>query len=486
MRNKNSVVLLQDSVIYNAEMAILSGYLKSSGFKCRIVFEEIEGRGVIKRISEIDPDLIAIPTEIRPHNCISIGGIEAYNNIHKMLKTAKCPVVFFGKQASILPEYLVKRYPELHAVVIGDPEKPIEKILRGQELSTIPGIVFSNKNGEIIKGPVCQPLDLNSLPLPDFDSFYSHKGADRLGFYTSISRGCVYQCSFCQIGAAAGVYKPTKIRFYPKEWIFEGLEYLCSNYGPIQNIYMTDTNMTLNKKYAREFLRDYAQRIHIPFVAATRPDLITEDMAELLASAGCQKVNLGIECGIEDIRNNLLKKNLTNQQIINAVNFLKKNNIRPFGNVIIGLPGENFTNAFRSLMETLDFGVAGLNISLYQPLAGTPLADQTLSLGLIKEVELSGLRAKSDGRLSLSLEDAHKIENLSQIAPLMSKIKNRSFFHSLCKLPRNNFFMLIYHFPRLLLSLRYEYTEHSICQKFVFLFRNLWNILILGQRSYNR
>jgi radical SAM superfamily enzyme YgiQ (UPF0313 family) len=331
-----------------------------------------------------------------------------------------------------------------------------------------------------------KPLDLQNLPLPDFNSFYRYTGSDRLGFYASISRGCIYNCTFCQIGAAARVYGRAKIRFYPVEWVISGLEHLCEHYGPVSSIYMTDTNLTLNKKYAQTLLKAYRERIGLPFVAATRPDLINEEMAELLAISGCSKINLGIECGLNATRNGLLQKNLSDRHIHRAVKLLSDHGIRPFGNVILGLPGEGFEEAYASLRAVIDFGVTGVNISLFQPLAGTPLAKLAVEKGFISETELGGLRSKGDGCLSLRLPDARRIEILSQVAPLMFLMKSKTFFSVICGFPRNNLFMLIYHLPRILRSLRYEHVGQTLFRRITFLIQNIWRVLAMGQRSVNR
>jgi len=483
---RRTIVLFQDSVIYNAEMAVLSGYLKSRGFECRVVIEDVEGPQVLERIAALRPDIVAVPTEIRPHNCISEGGLGTAETVRQIVRRVCSPVVLFGKQASIASEQLAKDVPEVHAVIEGDPEHALECLLQGMSRGEISGVVYPDGRGGTARGPAGEPLDLADMPLPDFESFYRHAGSDRLGFYASVSRGCVYKCSFCQIGAAARVYGPAKIRFYPVEWVISGLERLCRDYGPVKTVYMTDTNLTLNKKHARELLEAYRERIGLPYVAATRPDLIDEEMADLLARSGCSKVNLGIESGLAEIRNDLLSKNLSDESIRRAVKLLRERGIRSYGNVIMGLPGEGFDQTHASLKAVFGFGVDGVNVSLFQPLAGTPLAELAVAQGHVTEAELSGLRSKGDGRLSLRLPDARRIENLSQVAPLMRFFRSRVVYALVCSMPRNNLYMLVYHLPRIMRSLRYEFADQSVSRKTGYFMRNFWRVLATGQRALNR
>ena len=108
-------------------------------------------------------------------------------------------------------------------------------------------------------------------------------------------------------------------------------------------------------------------------------NLIDDEIAFLLKKYGCSKVNFGIESGIEQTRNILLKKGETDRHLIDGINSCKKYNLRTAGNVIIGLPGETFDEAFESIKKSIDLNPDVLNGYIFQPFMGTKLTNYAVS-----------------------------------------------------------------------------------------------------------
>jgi radical SAM superfamily enzyme YgiQ (UPF0313 family) len=105
------------------------------------------------------------------------------------------------------------------------------------------------------------------------------------------------------------------------------------------------------------------QNINIQWACETRVDNMTEDLIELMSTAGCRAVYLGIESGSQRILD-FLNKNITVKQIEEAINLCKKYNIKTYCSLITGVPGETFEDYLQTkkLMDRLKPYSYGFNV----------------------------------------------------------------------------------------------------------------------------
>ena len=482
------VAICLEQALYQHDVAVLSSYLKTKEIDSKLFFKEIEGMALIEKIRNYAPSHVVLPSEFRAHG--GVGElISICSTAEDIKKKTGIPTVLFGRQATITGENLLKKFNGLDYVVIGDPEYPIaDLVLKGAE--GIPGLIFFDRDRNIIKNPVGMQTDLNALSMPDFDSFFQHEEAAKMGFFMPVSRGCAYRCAFCQNASFAAISrtKQASPRFYAVEWIIENLLYLNRKYGPVSNFYFTDTNFTFSKDYLRKFISLYKQKLRIPFICATRANLIDEETADLLKEGNCQKVNFGSESGDEGIRNNVIKKNLRDEQIIRCVSLLKKRGIRVQTVIMVGLPDDNFSRALDSLYKASRFGADVLNVSIFQPYCGTELTKYAIKKGYLGDdfTQWKRSASKQHGRSPLNLPDMPKIENLQLLSPLIKRMPNKQIFSFLCLLPKNRIYFAIYHLSRIMRSLRYEINKESFLYKTKYLLYNLGRVFIKGKRPYNR
>lgn len=480
--------LFLDSVLYHNDVSVLSSYLKSQGINAKIFFKEIEGRDLKERISGFDPDYIMIPSEFRAHG--GVGELMKNCSYAGELKgSTKSKIILFGRQATIGGENILKKFNWIDYVILGDPEYPARDImLKGGQFAE--GVIYRDENDAIVRKEVGIQTDLKSLPMPDYNEFFRHKDAAGMGFFVAISRGCVYNCAFCQNSHYSAITKTKSVspRFYPAEWVIEGLEYLKNKYGPIRNLYFTDTSFTYSKKYLKEFLGLYRQKINIPFIAATRANLVDEEVAALLKEAGCVKVNFGTECGDETVRNKLLKKGLLDKDIIKCVDLLRSKNIRVQTGIIVALPDDTFESAFDSLAKAAAFKTDVLNVSIFQPYIGTELTDYAVRTGMLSGdfTEWKQSQTKQHGVSPLSLGDIKKIQNMQLLSPMITKMPNRKLFSILCSLPKNRVYFTVYHMSRIMRSIRYEIDDTSVFNKMRYFVYNLGRVFVMGKRPLNR
>jgi anaerobic magnesium-protoporphyrin IX monomethyl ester cyclase len=78
-----------------------------------------------------------------------------------------------------------------------------------------------------------------------------------------------------------------------------------------------------------------------------------------MQAAGCSAVSFGVESGNPQILKTI-KKGITREQVVAAVNMCRHAGITPFASFILGLPGETP----QTIQETLDFGAQLKNLGL--------------------------------------------------------------------------------------------------------------------------
>ena len=118
---------------------------------------------------------------------------------------------------------------------------------------------------------------------------------------------------------------------------------------PLKAVFFQDDTFILHKEWVKEFMNKYKKEIRIPFLCLIRADLVDEGMVRCLKEGGCVTVFFGIESGNEVIRNDVLKKRISNAQIIRAGQLLRKYRIKFKTYNVLGFPGETVETAFETV-----------------------------------------------------------------------------------------------------------------------------------------
>lgn len=130
----------------------------------------------------------------------------------------------------------------------------------------------------------------------------------------------------------------------------------------------------LKKKY------DEALNASDKFVALdidTRPDCINEEVAKLLHSYQ-DKYHVFAELGLQtsnEATHKRINQNITNDDVVNAVNLLKKYNIEVIVHLMVGLPGETHEDIVNTVNFVNGLNIDGIKIHSTYVLKGTRLAE---------------------------------------------------------------------------------------------------------------
>jgi radical SAM superfamily enzyme YgiQ (UPF0313 family) len=214
---------------------------------------------------------------------------------------------------------------------------------------------------------------------------------------------------------------------------------------------MIDDTFILNKSWLFQFLESYQAKIRLPFICLVRADLITEDIVKKLKEAYCYSVFFGVESGDEKLRNLILNKRITDFQIIEAAALLKKYKIRFRTYNMLGIPGENAQEAFKTIELNIKIKTDYPWCSILQPYPKTAIMEYAQKQGLL-------LREAGYPRLFFhnSILDSPNIKELSNLQKLFYWSVKFPFLKPLVKniikLPANLIFKILF-----LLGYAYSY-----------------------------
>lgn len=231
----------------------------------------------------------------------------------------------------------------------------------------------------VFKGDGCKPFlnllngkspgneldDNNQLPYRD-ESFHKYKyfldGNPTTIIMTS--RGCPNNCAFCE---DARTFIRLKAPMVVKKEIQE-----CVDLG-FTGIMFFDDLFCLNMKRVRDLCK-IIKPFNIKFRCFAHARNFTDEMATLLADAGCVEIGYGAEHADQEILD-LINKKTKVEQNYEIVKIAHKHNIRVKAFLLLGLPSETNETAEAVEKFVLTSRIDDFDIAIYYPYKGTRIAD---------------------------------------------------------------------------------------------------------------
>lgn len=322
----------------------------------------LKDNGVIVRLHTIGHDLKQV-LEWQPDfiGCgVMTGSQNDYLNYFRMLKEKMNFIsVFGGPHPTYFPKIIEENCVDY--VCRGEGERAILKILQ-------------KPKEKIILEPLIE--DLDKIPFPDRELLYQDKKHRNNPIKHFIaSRGCPYNCPYCYNNTNMKLYQGQKwTRFRSSENVIREVKEVINKY-PTKFVYFQDDTFIMNKEWILKFCKLYQKEVKMPFHCIVRLDLLDEELALNLSQAGCICVRCAVESGNDYIRQNILKRGMTKEQIKKGTELLRKYGIAFVLQNILGLP----QGGLKEDLETLDLNIAckptlGWS-SIFQPYPGTELGD---------------------------------------------------------------------------------------------------------------
>jgi len=216
-------------------------------------------------------------------------------------------------------------------------------------LDGVMGISY-RKSGQVIHNPARGPVpDLDVLPHPytvsekfnigrRFELLSSLNPADDYipgaGFLTS--RGCPEACTFCLDPAI----NRRRTRFHSPAYTRNVLDYCAEHFpGGAGSFFFGDATFTMNRKRLRSLL-GLLDGLPYSYQIQTRADYLDDRTVELLAESGFTTVAIGAETFNEKILQEVAKKRLKVNEILDAARSVRGHGMHPVLTFIVGFPGE--------------------------------------------------------------------------------------------------------------------------------------------------
>ncbi len=391
----------------------ISAMLRKHGYECKLrIGNTLED--FAPAIEEFRPDMAAFSIMSGSHS----WALETAGEIKRELGI---PNIFGGAHPTFFPDFA--KAGEVDYLVRGEGEETTLEILNrldaGQPIDAIPNLCF-RKNGKLVQNPLRNlRSDPDDYPFPDRHLYDDLNGRlDRQVRNVITSRGCPFHCSFCFEDALRELYqgKGKYVRIRRIEKVIEECRELRDN-TDVRVIYFADDVFGMSKKWLYEFLPQYKKEIGLPFICLVRADLAASDdeYAFRLAEGGCRSVFFGVESGNEQLRNRVLKKQLTDAQIIRAAELLHRAGIKFRTYNIVGLPEETLEDALSTVELNITIKSDYPWCSIFAPFPGTELTDYAVKNGFLDDqFEYNALSKSFFLNSHLNLPHIREMENLQK------------------------------------------------------------------------
>jgi anaerobic magnesium-protoporphyrin IX monomethyl ester cyclase len=438
---------------------LISSLLKQAGHRVSLVVATEEDP--VEAALRLQPDVIGYTVYTGPHNW--------YLELNRRIKDQLPGVfsVFGGPHPTFFPEMIERE--GVDGICIGEGEYATLELMNGLErkngttVLSDPSIAnwWLKLNGssvrpaepEVVRNPL-RPLltdpELDELPFSDRELLYAaHKQSRRTKIKPFITgRGCPYDCAFCFNKAYSDLYggKGRRYRRRSPGNVIRELREVASEYDVRFVLFMDDT-FILQDRWLEEFMGRYKTEVGLPFWCQVRANLVTDAKIALFKESGCVSVSFGLEAGNDRLRNAVLNRNMSREEILGAAETLRRHDIAFMTNNMLGLPTGSLETDFETLALNVKCRPAYANVFLFQPYPKTALGEWAYREGWMMGSfdDLSG--SVSDDTVIKFGSEAEKqqIENLQKLFalgvefPWLLPVIGR-----LIRLPSNQLFWLIY------------------------------------------
>jgi radical SAM superfamily enzyme YgiQ (UPF0313 family) len=252
----------------------------------------------------------------------------------------------------------------------------------------------------------------------------------------STTRGCPYNCAYCDIEALWG----KTCRSFSPSRVVEEIRHLINNYGS-KGIYFISDNFTIRKRETAETCEVIKkEKLDIEWVCDTRVDLVSRDLLRKMKDAGCKTIWFGVESGSPSILEKI-NKDITLEQTAHAFKLCREEGIQVACSFMLGIPGETVKDMEASLKFAKRLNPDWSRFNIYISYPGSTLYEEILHKHLYDR--------KEDFLFFVKTED-FDYESLLKIQRRFHKEFNRSPKRILRKIRREGFLSVLRQSLRLL------------------------------------
>lgn len=311
--------------------------------------------------------------EIRWADLILIGGMsvqsESARQVIQRCKKLGKTIVGGGPLFTGDPD----AWPEIDHLVLNEAEITLPWFLDDLEKG-VPGNIYQTE----------EFADLQLTPAPDYSLI---EASDYAQLSLQYSRGCPFDCEFCEITALLG----RKVRLKSTRQVIEELDVVYRT-GFRGNLFFVDDNFIGNRKRLKQDLLPaiiaWNRERNYPYTFTTEASIDLSDDAELMSAmalAGFEKVFVGIETPDEESLKECNKKLNTGRDLLGSVATIQAAGIEVSAGFIVGFDSDTSSIFQRQIDFIQQSGIITAMVGLLNAPSRTRLYKRLSTEGRILE-----------------------------------------------------------------------------------------------------
>ena len=319
---------------------------------------------------DIDPILEKIKDpSVIGFNCF-VWNWEYNNVVAKKIKEKypECLIVFGGWQQPTADrsQGFFKKHPYVDILVHGEGEMAFEDILienfkSDPDWKTITGCSVREENLETyVTQPRPRIESIDDMPSPYLDGLFDELIEDCpyiLETTIETSRGCPFQCTFCEIGTT--YYN--RVKKQSNEKVFKEIDWIARN--RVEFVYNADSNFGLFPEHLdiTKYFVNKKKTTGYPVGhrcdwAKGRADKVVE-LAQLFVGANMDKgITIALQSMNPDVLKAIKRKNVDNGKIKDFLGMYNEQELPSYMELILGLPEETYDSFIDGVCEVMELG----------------------------------------------------------------------------------------------------------------------------------
>jgi radical SAM superfamily enzyme YgiQ (UPF0313 family) len=268
-------------------------------------------------------------------------------------------------------------FPDIHHFVLGEAEDLMPQLIEDMERGTVKHTYLAPERPDITR-----------VPIPRWDLINLQH---YLTMPVQFSRGCPFDCEFCDIVVMYGHLPRTKTT----EQLVAELEAL-RRHGWKDMVFLVDDNFIGNKRAAKALLPaviEWRRRTgsRMGFVTEASVNLADDlEFCELMVQAGFKRVFVGFETPSIESLIECRKMQNTGRDLVQSVKRLQSTGLEVMGGFIVGFD-HDAADIFRRQFEFIQrSGVVTAMVGLLGALPGTKLHRRLAREGRLIEADYTG------------------------------------------------------------------------------------------------
>ncbi|MFH1464512.1 MAG: radical SAM protein [Pseudomonadota bacterium] len=365
------VLFLQNNGI-NESLALCeaSALLRRAGHDTRLLLHR-EERRIERAVRAFDPGLVVLSAGLGLHDW-------PFHMARRVRAWVPAPIFCGGTAPTLLAEQFIQ--PPVDGVLVGEADETLVALADALEAGRAPDDVAGlalPRAGHVRWTPTRDlPEDLDAFPLPDRGIYYRYPFIRRLSVKRFITgRGCAHRCTYCTNDALRALYAghgKLLRRKSPARVVEEILAVRAI--APLRLVHFSDDLFVTRGDWLEEFCALYPRRVGLPFTCNSSVKLLPLHRVPLLAAAGCVGVAVGVETGNEDLRQTLLRKRTSNEEIERLGRAIRAHGMRLATFNMLAIPGASLEDDLSTLALNLRLRSDLVRVNRAMPTPGTAFA----------------------------------------------------------------------------------------------------------------